>query len=232
MVEIDVQLKRRENRLKRAKDLADAVSAQAQIANRFWFSMTTVALFAVLPRDISNKHTINLPFGLGEVAVSAFYTIIYPLMIILVIAFSSTHAQQLSAQNLAQNTLNRMGHDKEKDGIDFRIWFDMWRKPSLNRVAPLPLALGDAFPTRGMSHVIRLYYSILKVVALGIYFVFPLWALWYVYVYRLDPNVGPVTTKLFLFGACLATLTLIQVICSEISYAVRAGSHISAKPIA
>jgi hypothetical protein len=94
--------------LKRAKTFADAVSTQAQVANRSWFAMMTVALFAVLPREVGPLNTFNLPFGLGAVPVASFYLFVYPLMVILIIAFSSAHAQQITAQNEAQDFLNRL----------------------------------------------------------------------------------------------------------------------------
>src|SRR5882724_12620829 len=63
--------------LKRAKTLADAVSTQAQVANKAWFAMMTVALFAILPRDVGSTNTIKLPFGLDSVPVSSFYVVVY-----------------------------------------------------------------------------------------------------------------------------------------------------------
>ena len=214
-----------DDELKSAKALADAVSTQAQVANRSWLAMMTLALFAVLPRELSTAHTISLPFSLGSVPASSFYAVVYPLMIILVIAFSSAHAQQITAQNHAQNILNQLAHESGSQ-IKPRDWFDMWRKPSLNRVAPLPMSLYQIFPERiGFKLrrvVVRSYYAVLKFVALGIYFIFPLFALWYVYLARL----GPVTRKLFIVGALLATWTLIQVVILEIIYAQRAGKHI------
>jgi hypothetical protein len=97
----------KENDLKHAKSLADAASAQAQAANRMWVAMMTIALFAVLPHPAGS--TVSLPFGFGSVPVSAFYVVVYPLLVILVIAFSSAHSQQIMAQVKAQ-------HDLKLDG--------------------------------------------------------------------------------------------------------------------
>lgn len=215
-----------EEYLKRAKTLADAVSTQAQVANKAWFAMMTVALFATLPREIGSTNTLKLPFGLDSVPASSFYLVAYPLMVILVIAFSSAHAQQIAAQNDAQDILNHLarGHGSQ---IQPRTWFDMWRKPSLNRVGPLPMSLKYIFP-EGMNHklgkvLVRFYYAVLKIVALAIYFVFPLYALWHVYLSRLGLGA---TVNVYLVGALLATLTLFQIFLLEIRYAWRAGKHI------
>ena len=212
--------------LKRAKTLADAVSTQAQVANKAWFAMMTVALFAILPRDVGSTNTIKLPFGLDSVPVSSFYVVVYPLMVILVVAFSSAHAQQITAQNDAQDILNNLA-EEHKGQIRARTWFDMWRKPSLNRVGPLPMSLNQLFP-RWRNHtfrkiVVRIYYAVLKIVALAIYFLFPLYALWHVYRSRLGLGA---TLNLYLVGALLATLTLVQILLLEIRYAWRAGKNI------
>jgi len=215
-----------EKYLKRAKTLADAISTQAQVANKAWFAMMTVALFAVLPREVDPTNTIKLPFGLDSVPVSSFYLVVYPLMVILVIAFSSAHAQQITAQNDAQDILNHLA-SKQGSNIQPRTWFDMWRKPSLNRVAPLPMSLKYVLP-EWMNHtlrkiLVRFYYAVLKIVALAIYFVFPLYALWHVY--RSSLGLGA-TLNIYLVGAFLATLTLFQILFLEIRYAWRAGKHI------
>jgi hypothetical protein len=212
--------------LKRARTLADAVSTQAQVANKAWFALMTVALFAVLPREVGAAATVKLPFGLDTVPVSSFYLVVYPLMVILVIAFSSAHAQQITAQTDAQDILDDLAREHTGQ-IQPRTWFDMWKKPSLNRVGPLPMSLNQLFP-RWMNKTfrriaVRFYYAVLKIVALAIYFPFPLYALWYVYLSRLGLGA---TLNLYLVGALLATLTLFQILLLEIRYAWRAGKHI------
>jgi hypothetical protein len=218
--------KKEDEYLTSAKTLADAVSTQAQVANKAWFAMMTVALFAILPREVILSNTVKLPFGLDSVPVSSFYLVVYPLLVILVIAFSSAHAQQITAQNDAQDILNLLAREHGNE-IPPRTWFDMWRKPSLNRVGPLPMSLKHVFPKR-MNHTLRkvvmkLYYAVLKIVALAIYLVFPFYALWHVYSSKLGLGA---TLNVYLVGALLATVTLFQILFLEIRYAWRAGKHI------
>ncbi len=211
--------------VERAKTLADAVSAQAQFANRTWFAMMTVAVFAVLPRDVGAGNTVSLPFSLGSVPISSFYAVVYPLMVILVIAFSSAYAQQITAQVTAQDILDDLAHEPSSH-IKPRTWFDMWRSPTLNRIAPLAMSLRQIFPARTSNKVkiivVRSYYIVLRTVGLSTYFVFPLLALWYIYVFKL----GVITRRVFLFGALLATWALIQVVILDVRYARRAVRHV------
>src|SRR5579872_176477 len=88
-----------------AKELASAVSTQAQVANRMWLALITVSLFAVLPHVPTKDGYLFLPFGLGEVNAIWFHTVVYSILLILAIAFSSAHAQQMRAQSLAINSL-------------------------------------------------------------------------------------------------------------------------------
>ncbi len=48
------------------KEFAKSVSTQAQVANRIWLSLMTVALVALLPREAATAGKVNLPFGLGD----------------------------------------------------------------------------------------------------------------------------------------------------------------------
>lgn len=188
--------------------------------------MMTVALFAVLPRMAESTNSVTLPFGLGSVPAPSFYLVVFPLMVILTIAFSSAHAQQLTAQIDAQDMLSRLEHEYSGE-VAARKWFDMWRKPSLNRVGPLPISLKYVFPKKMNPWLrkiaVRLYYAVFKTVALSIYFGFPLYALWHVYRSKLGLGVA---LNLYFVGASLASLTLVQILYLEIQYAWRAGKHI------
>ena len=212
---------------KRVKELADAVSTQAQISNRAWFATMVVAAYAILPHVGGN---IKLPFGIGEVSRTVFYSVIYPLLIILIIAFSAAHAQQLNAQSLAQRTLDRFG-DAETDGIKLRTWFDLWRKPSLNRVAPLVQSmrvelthLGAKWKKRSrVRGIVMVCYWVLKVIALLVYFVLPGVSLWYAY--NKVPFVGTLRWVFAGLGT-IASLALLLGVVAEIRYAVGAARNI------
>jgi len=101
--------------------------------------MITVEAYALLPHNPDTATSlITLPFGFGEAPPNLFYGVIYLLLIVLMIAFCTAHAQQLMAQELAQRLLNTFsGEAGEVGGMPARNFFDLIRKPSLNRVAPL-----------------------------------------------------------------------------------------------
>ena len=70
------------------KELANAVSTQANVANRAWLAMMTVALFAVLPRVPAKGGNVSLPFNLGEVDPVRFHAVALSIFVVLVITFA------------------------------------------------------------------------------------------------------------------------------------------------
>jgi hypothetical protein len=210
-----------EKRKKRIKFLADAVSSQAQIANKLWLSMTTVAMFAVLARKQAGTSEIKLPFSLGSVEEKCFYPIAYALLIILMISFSSSYVQQVTAQTRAQRALDIIEKEPGAERLrPIRFWFDVWRKPNLNRVGSLPLSIGVKRESRHwwntVIKIVRiLYYLILKFIAALVYFFLPLASLWRTFLYLDLPSwLGDLC---FAFGL-IASIALAHALTAEISY--------------
>jgi len=167
------------------KELAGAVSAQAQVSNRSWIALITVAVIASLPRRQPAEMT--LPFSLGTIDPNWFHFVMFALLVVLTIGFASAHAQQVRAQRLAQSALKNLGEDSVLGvGIHPRDFFDALRLPSVNRVAPLAqLFKGlDAFfgsPATVPKWRLRAsaaYYLLLKAASWLVYFGFPAVALW------------------------------------------------------
>jgi len=115
-----------DNNHKLVKELATAVSTQAQVANRMWLALMTVALFAVLPHVPTKSGNLSLPFSLGEVNAMWFHRVVFAILVVLAVAFASAHAQQIRSQTLAQGSfsasLSRVGGH-----IHPREFFDMLR---------------------------------------------------------------------------------------------------------
>ncbi|HLG59760.1 MAG TPA: hypothetical protein VI485_30755 [Vicinamibacterales bacterium] len=167
------------------KELAGAVSAQAQVANRSWLALIIVAIVASLPR--AKSADTALPFGLGVVEPGSFHLVMFGLLAVLIIGFAAAHAQQVRAQRLAQRALKALTENAVLGGsIHARDLFDMLRLPGVNRVAPLAQLLKgqDAFynsvtevPT-WRRNVSRWYYLLLKAASWLVYFLYPGVALW------------------------------------------------------
>lgn len=220
------------------KELADAVSTQAKVSNRFWIVLMTAALVALLPRvqQSNQAEQVALPFQLGEVDPLSFHVVIFVILVTLTIAFASAHAQQVRAQKLAQRRLDLLAaFQSEVSGLHPRELFDILRLPSVNRVAPIAQYLRgkyqffDAVPScpRWLRTLSTWYYLLLKVVSLGIYFGLPALALWHSYD-RL-PITGPLMWLLTGVGA-IAAVTLLQVIVADIFYVATVKRAIQASP--
>ena len=195
--------------------------------------MMTVALFAVLPRVPTNNGNVSLPFNLGEVDPTWFHAVVFSILVVLVIAFASAHAQQVRAQKLAHAVIDSLAADLESgDPIRPREWFDMWRMPSLMRVAPLAQSLRGRhqfYATKqGCSTWLRLvsigYYGLLKLASLVVYFGLPGWALWQAHV-SASLTAG-VLRDILMVGGFLAGVALLQVFLSDARYAVAVLQHL------
>src|SRR4051812_35063790 len=186
-------------RRKLIQELAGAVSTQAQVVNRMWLALMTVVLFGVLPRLPGKNGNVTMPFSLGEVDPAWFYSVVFALLVVLIIAFAAAHAQQVRAQKLAQAAVDSIILTQSiPDYVHPREWFDMCRLPSINRVAPLAQSIRGKYQfytgKQDCPAWLRLisvaYYGLLKAAAMIVYFGLPLWALWWAYLYVSPPFVG------------------------------------------
>lgn len=216
----------------RVKELATAVSTQAQVANRAWLALTTVALVAVIPHVRKENADLALPFGLGEVNSIVFGTVAFSILVVLAIAFAAAHAQQIRAQKLAQRELDSLSKDDPSGkGLHPREMFDMWCLPSLNRVAPLAQLLRGKyqfFPDSSncpvwLRRVTVAYYVLLKVASIVVYYGLPGWALWQAHgSLKYSGEVG----LIFALGAVIAGVALVQIVLSDVAYSWRVIRHL------
>jgi len=216
------------------RDLAGAVSAQAQVANRSWLALITVALFALIPHTGNAAGKIALPFALGEVAPIWFHGLVFSMLAVLAIVFASAHTQQVRAQKLAHNVIDSLG-DSLGGAVSCLIhpreYFDIWRTPSLIRVAPLAQALQGKYQFFFTSHGLpkwrkRLtvtYYGLLKIASLIIYFLLPVLALWRAYC---DASIYGVPRWLTAIGSLLAAAALALALLWDFIYAVDIWRHL------
>lgn len=168
---------------------------------------------------------MSLPFfGLGAIEPSSFYLAMFALLVVLMIAFASAHAQQVRVQRLAHRGLDRLGDESVFDlGVHPRDLFDALRLPSLIRIAPLAQlfrGLDSSFASPGDVPLWRkrtsaIYYLLLKTVAWFVYFGFPGAALWLTFARTQATG----WLSLSLFGAALiATMSLIHILTVDMWY--------------
>lgn len=218
------------------KELASAVSTQAQFANRMWLALMTVAFFAVLPRVPASSGNLSLPFSLGEVNAMWFHLIVFSILVVLAIAFASAHAQHIRAQSLAQDSLSAMfsmsGH------IHPREFFDMMRLPSFNRIAPLAQLLRGKYQyyktardcPAWLRRLTVVAYVPLKLASLAVYFSLPFWAIWHAYTNVLSVQSAYFVVLSARIGALLAGFALLAVLVAEMVSASKIVWHLWLPP--
>jgi hypothetical protein len=233
--EVQTERNRGANTVQIVKELATAVSTQAQVTNRFWLTLMTVAIFALLPRVAStDAQTITLPLGLGSVTSAALNPILFTTLAVLIVAFAAAHSQQVRAQKLAQDYIDTLPVGAD-DGVHARELFDMLRQPSVTRVAPLAQSLRGKYQfiaTKGNCPPLLWwsslgYYLVLKVASTGIYFLLPGWALWSIGTRVREAQV--LWAPIFWIAGVLASFALLQVTVTELLYMGRVAKHLSVR---
>jgi hypothetical protein len=169
------------------KDLAEAVSTQAEVANRTWLALITVAMVAIIHHPLKDTlKDIPLPFGLEGVSPFWFHGVVLSFLVVLAIAFAAAHSHQVRAQKLAHDIITSLGPALGPVcAVHPRDYFDMYRKPSLIRIASLAQSLRGKYqffttaaglPNWRRQITVWLYW-LWKIIGLGIYFVVPIVAL-------------------------------------------------------
>lgn len=221
------------------KQLADAVSMQARVANRLWLATIIATLLIVLPRSSSpdsSSADLSLPFALGDVAPTAFYPAAFALLSILVVAFSSAHAQQARANELAHRAVERLraAAVRPPEPISVGEFFDMLRMPSANRVAPLAQFIRGRYQFHDQAAQCppwlrigsSIYYVALKTVASVVYYVLPAVGLWYAFERtRAVALPVPLFWSLVLVGA-IAAMALFQILLADVAYVYKVAVKI------
>jgi len=209
------------------KDLAEAVSTQAQVANRAWLALITVSLFALIPHALTRDGNIALPFNLGDVPPFWFNGLVFAFLAVLAVAFASAHSQQVRAQKKAHSVIDSLTVGTSSNNVmHLRDYFDMHRKPSLNRVASLAQALRGRyqfFDTNGtlpgwLRFLTLIYYILLKALSFSVYFGLPVVALWQAHRHFSPPGLLHICN---IIGTLVAGASLGQVLSLDAIYAVR-----------
>jgi hypothetical protein len=206
--------------------LAKAVSTQAEVANRIWLGLVTVSIVGLLPRVPirDSPGYSDLPLGLGRAADTSFHLIVFLILVVLAIAFSAAHAQQIRAQALAQDFINTLPqHETGTLGMHPRELFDFLRSPSLNRVAPLAQLFRGRYQfyrsrascPAWLRIASTLYYIPLKLASMIVFFGLPAFSL--CHSFRLTHVVGNLRW-LVMIGGLLAASALALMCFSELVY--------------
>lgn len=201
------------------KDLATAVSTQAQVANRIWLATMTVAIIGAIPRVVKDG-AVDLPFSLGAVDEAWFFVVVFAMLCVLVTAFCAAHAQQIRTMNLAHEHIKTLPHDGK---IHPRDLLDMYRWPAVNRVASLAQSLRGPYQFHAKEHLcpqwLRLittaYYTLLKLAATFVYFGLPASCLIVVFGKLRLMGMGNWAA---IIGASIAGVALLQVTVFELWY--------------
>ena len=161
------------------RDLAEAASTQARVANRYWLALLVTCVFVAFPDPEGG--VVQLPFGLATVGEHEFALVGLLLATVITIAFCAAHAQVLRVTAFAHRIMDSPILGQMPGGHDARDFFDLLRLPAVTRVAPLPqLARGrhqffvdKARVSQRRKWSTALYYLALKLLSIVVYFGLP-----------------------------------------------------------
>jgi hypothetical protein len=137
-------------------------------------------IITITGRPDKESSLIELPFTLGKVNSSDFYSIMIILICTLSIAFASAMIQAIRARKLIQTIIDGIDEkDKYSDKVHIQDLVDCTLKPTFNRVAPIAQYLlgknqffSDRKPSKKIKLLSTFFYSILKVTTfIFIYFI-------------------------------------------------------------
>jgi hypothetical protein len=171
------------------KELADRLSTHAVASNRLWLATMALSLF-ILPKlselARSPTSTTDLPWDLGKVLSSHFYFVAALTLSVFSIAFNSAHAQMIRAYRFCSLLVDKGVAEQHSARFHLRDVFDLMTTASFLKIGPLAqLARGrdhqfrhEAPASRMVVAVTATYYLLLKVLATGVYLIFPAAAVW------------------------------------------------------
>ncbi|HEY0704213.1 MAG TPA: hypothetical protein VGD60_15690, partial [Candidatus Acidoferrales bacterium] len=207
---------------KLVRELAETVGLQAQVTNRIWLGMISVAGAGVLPRPKASDPTVQvLTFA---VPTAKFFISVFAALFVLIVAFSAAYAAQARAQELAQSYLESLPPDFGLPGFRTpRGFYDVLRLPTFNRIAPLPQLLSGKYQLgkcgpkiqRRLRGLKRVYYWVLKIPGAGVYFVFPGVALIILGIGAWGYSGGLLKVAILASGT-VACVTLLQVLVNDL----------------
>ena len=155
--------------------LSEGYSTQAKTTNKFWLVLIIASIIALVGR-LDDKQLIELPFTLGKVQPTDFYTITIILISVVTIVFSAAMTQTMRTRLLIQKAIDDLPESELYIGkIHVQDYFDSMVSPTYLRVAPISqfmLGKNQFFGTGKQNKLIRSLATILYILLKSTTFVF------------------------------------------------------------
>lgn len=165
-------------------DLTEGYSTQAKTTNGFWLTLVISSIIAILGHP-DDKGLVELPFTLGKVVQSDFYSISICLISVIIIAFSAAMAQLIRTRVLIQRVVDNQEPEGQLIfGTHLLDYFDSLAIPSYTRVASISQYLqgekqfhGSKKPNKFIRITSTILYILLKIATFGFIYFIPILAL-------------------------------------------------------
>jgi hypothetical protein len=211
--------------------LAVGYSTQTKRANQFWLVLI-IASTITLTGHIDRENFVQLPFTLGSVIPSDFYSICLVMISALLVAFTSAMIQALRSRMLIEKCINKMVESEKFMGeIHIKDYLDSIVTPTFSRVAPIPQFilgknqfLGEG-PQNKLSKTLGIcLYFLLKIATFTFTYFIPFIAINVCWKYLVkNPKSGVVVMPDWLIIGILliASICTIIIFIGEIKYLIR-----------
>jgi hypothetical protein len=218
--------------------LCDGYSIQSRTANRFWLVMIVASIISLTGQP-NDDNLISLPFTLGTVNISDFYSISIIIISVTSIAYSSAQIQGLRARDLIRIVIKDFDKDSKwlSKNMHVKDFVDCSLNPTFNRVAPISQFLQGKVQflnkTEPQNKLLKttgaVLYFIMKIISLLFIFVIPVYSIkrcWE------ELSTSPATNSIDIPNSILftimglATFSLVILIYGELKYSIRAFKRI------
>ncbi len=215
--------------------LADGYSTQAKTTNSFWIVLIISSIIALVGR-VDERGLIELPFTLGKVIASDFYTVSMILISTVTIVFSAAMAQTLRSRMLIQKAIEDLSHDDRYVGkIDMQDYFDSVATPTYTRVAPISQILlgkrqffGEGKQNPFIRTIATILYIVLKCTTFVFLYFIPIYALincWNNH-HPSSNSTFHISNTLLLILILLAVISMLILFFAELKHIIRVSGKL------
>lgn len=212
-------------------NLANGYSTQAKATNTFWIVLIISSIIAIVGRN-DEKGLIELPFTLGKVIPTDFYTISIILISTVTIVFSAAMTQTLRSRMLIQKAIEDLSESERYVGkINIQDYFDSIATPTYTRVAPIAQFLlgkkqffGEGKQNKFIKSIATILYIALKLTTFVFLYLIPAFALIKCWENRNINSPGSsihIPNYLLFFLILLATITMLVLFIGEMKHVFR-----------
>lgn len=217
-------------RIELIKELTTGYSSQTRTSNKYWLLLILASILSFVKYSKPTED-LSLPFSLGHVSQTDYYTFLLLMICITTIAYASAWLQQLRSRNLIQQLIDKTPESELYiHEVHIQDYFDATSSQTFNRVAPIVqvlrrrdfFCLNETYIGKKNRLLRAIIYGTLKLLAISIIYIIPLLALYKNVVFfskNTVLNPWEIPTFIYWIMITITSSVFLALLYSEIKYA-------------